>query len=94
MAYVIIEHKIGKWEEFERIFRDDAERRRMLGSKGGKVFRNVRDPENILIAIEWDDVPSATKFAEGLETHEAMEWATAGTWSRVRVVDELFEVDA
>ena len=48
MAYVMIEHKIGKWEEFERIFRDDVERRRMLGSKGGKVFRNVKDPENIL----------------------------------------------
>ena len=39
-------------------------------------------------------VPSATKFAEGLETHEAMVWATSGTWPTVRVVEELFEADA
>ena len=94
MAYVMIEHKIGKWEEFERIFRDDVERRRMLGSKGGKVFRNIKDPENIFIAIEWENAQSAEKFADGLETHEAMEWATSGTLSRVHVVEELFEVDA
>jgi heme-degrading monooxygenase HmoA len=94
MAYVLIQHKIARWSEFEPIFRDDGERRRMLGSKGGKVFRNVDDPENIFVVFEWNDTEGAKKFAEGLETHEAMEWATSGTWSRVYVAEELFEVDA
>jgi heme-degrading monooxygenase HmoA len=94
MAYVLVQHKIGKWSEFEGIFRDDGARRKMLGSKGGKVFRNVKDPENIFVVFEWGDVEGAQKFADGLETHEAMEWATSGIWSHVYVTEELFDVDA
>ena len=94
MTYVLVQHKIGKWSEFESIFKDDAERRKRLGSKGGKLFRNVKDPENLFAVFEWDGVKGAREFAEGLETHEAMEWATSGVWSRVYVVDEIDEVEA
>jgi heme-degrading monooxygenase HmoA len=94
VAYVLVQHKIGKWKEFENIFRGDGERRRMMGSKGGKVFVNVDDPENVFVVFEWKDQKGAKQFAEGLETHEAMKWATSNMWSRVYVVDECFEVDA
>jgi heme-degrading monooxygenase HmoA len=94
MTYVLIEHKVAKWAEFESVFRDDGERRRMLGCKGGRVFRNVDDPDGVFVVLEWNSLEGAKKFVEGMETHEAMEWATAGTRSRVHVVDELFEVDA
>lgn len=94
MTYVLVQHKIGKWSEFESIFKDDAERRRRLGSKGGKLLRNVNDPQNLFVVFEWDDVEGAKKFAEGLETHEAMEWATSGIWSRVYVAEEVYEVEA
>ena len=94
MAYVFIEHKIGEWSEFENIFRADAARRRRLGSKGGKVFRSPDDPSNVYIVLEWDDLEGARKFATGLETHEAMEWATSGIWSMVSVVENVIEVDA
>jgi hypothetical protein len=94
MAYVPVQHKIGKWSEFEPIFRGDAEGRKRLGSKGGTLFRNVKDPENLFVVFEWDGVERAKAFAEGLETHEAMEWATSGIWSRVYVADEVFKVEA
>jgi hypothetical protein len=85
MAYVLIQHKIGKWAEFENIFRSDGERRKALGSK---------DPENVFVVFEWKDAEGAKKFADGLETHEAMKWATSGMWSRVYVAEERLEVDA
>ncbi|MCE5254411.1 MAG: hypothetical protein LLG45_09465 [Actinomycetia bacterium] len=94
MAYVLVQHKIGKWSEFEGIFRGDGERRKMLGSKSGKVFRSLDAPDEIFVLFEWDSVEGARKFADGLETHEAMEWATSGVWSRVNVIDEVFEVEA
>jgi heme-degrading monooxygenase HmoA len=94
MAYVLVQHKIGKWEEFENIFKGDGERRRMMGCKGGKVFVNVHDPTNVFVVLEWGDQKGARQFAEGLETHEAMKWATSNMWSRVYVVEESFEVDA
>ncbi len=67
---------------------------KLEATDGSLATQEGGSTDGLLRAIEWDDVPGATKFAEGLETHEAMEWATAGTWSRVRVVEELFEVDA
>lgn len=94
MSYVLVQHKIGKWSEFEGIFRNDGERRRRLGSTGGRVFRSVHAPDEIFVLFEWDSVEGARKFANGLETHEAMEWATSGIWSRVEVVDEVLEVEA
>ena len=94
MAYVLVQHKIGKWSEFERVFRDDAERRKRLGSKGGQVFRSADDPDNVFVVFEWDTVDGAQKFRDGLETHEAMEWATSGISSNVYVTEELFKTEA
>lgn len=94
MAYVFVEHKIGEWSEFEGIFRADEARRRKLGSKGGKVFRSPDDPSMVFVVFEWSDLDGARKFANGLETHEAMEWATSGIWSMVNVVEEMLDVDA
>jgi heme-degrading monooxygenase HmoA len=61
---------------------------------GGTVFRNAKDPENIFVVFEWDSLEHAQKFVDGLETHEAMEWATSGIWSHVYLTEELFKVDA
>jgi hypothetical protein len=94
MAHVLIQHEIGGWEEFENIFRGDADRRRALGCLGGKVFSNTSDPNNVFIALEWKDSKGAKDFADGLGTNEAMKWATSGMWSKVYVVEERFEVEA
>ncbi len=94
MTYVIVQHKIGKWAEFEAIFKSDEERRRTLGSKGGKLFRDNEDPQMLFVVFEWSGAEGAQKFVDSLETHEAMKWATSGIWSRVYVVDEVLEVDA
>lgn len=92
-AYVVVQHKIGKWSEFENIFRSDAERRKALGSKGGKVLRGLEDPQSVFVLFEWEDAEGAQKFVNGLETHEAMEWATSGIWSRTYVADEVFDIE-
>jgi hypothetical protein len=94
MAHVLIQHKVGVWEEFENIFRGDGDRRRALGCLGGKVFSNTSDPSNVFIFLEWKDAKGAKEFAGGLGTREAMKWATSGMWSQVYVVEERFEVDA
>jgi hypothetical protein len=94
MVHVIVQHKIGTWEQFDTIFRDDAERRKRLGSMGGKLFRSMDDPQSLFTVFEWADAKGAREFAEGLETHEAMEWATSGIWSKVCVVEEVYGVEA
>jgi len=54
----------------------------------------VDDPQYIFVVFQGSDSENAKKFRDGLETHEAMEWATSGIWSRVHVSEEVLRVDA
>jgi heme-degrading monooxygenase HmoA len=94
MAYILVQHKIGKWAEFEAIFKDEETRRRMLGSKSGAVFRSVDDPQSIFSIHEWDSLEGAKKFVDGLETHEAMEWASSGISSQVYIIEKVLGTEA
>ena len=55
-AYVLVQHKIGKWSEFERIFVADGVRRKALGCIGGEVFRNVDADDELFVLFKWDSV--------------------------------------
>ncbi len=94
MPYVLIQHQVKDYSMFEEVFLDDGERRRRSGCKGGRLFRNVDDPGNLMALFEWDDVERAKQFAEGLELHEAVEWATAGTTYTATVLEDALEVEA
>jgi hypothetical protein len=94
MSYVLIQHQVNRYPDFESVFLDDGERRKRMGSKGGRVFRNSDDPSNIIVLLEWDDAAKAKVFAEGLELHEAMQWATSGTTSKVTVVEDILDVES
>jgi hypothetical protein len=94
MAHVLIHHTVKDYATFEKVFIDDAERRRRLGSMGGQVFRDAADPQKILILFEWDDAGKAKQFAGGFELREAMEWATSGTTSKVSVLEDVLETEA
>lgn len=95
MAYVMIRHAVTRYEDFEEVFKNDAERRRRFGSKGGTVFRCIDKPDEVFIVLEWEDSKGAKEFAENWETQEAMEWATAGACKpAVWVVDDVLKADA
>ena len=67
MAYVLIEHRVGDFEIFKKVYLDDAGRRGRLGSRGGLVFRVADDPDNVIVMLEWDSVERARDFAGSLE---------------------------
>jgi hypothetical protein len=75
-------------------FDEDAERRRLSGSKGGRVFRSTANPNEVVALFEWDAVERARAFAASYELRVAVEWATAvGEWSAT-TLEEVEQVDA
>lgn len=86
MVYVVIEHKVENWSDFERLFKRDSDRRRTLGGRGAKVFRPADDPRMALIVFEWTGPDSARKFAA--------EWEATLPGSRVWVAESVLELEA
>jgi heme-degrading monooxygenase HmoA len=92
MAFVLIEHLVGDFETFKKVYLDDGDRRRMSGSKGGKVYRAANDPKSIIILLEWDDAERAREWAESLELNQAMQWSTSNVATpRVIVLEHVMD---
>lgn len=95
MALLIIEHTVGDYETFEKVFLDDQERRRRSGSKGARVHRNADNPNNVYVVIEFATAQQARTHAEGLELHEAIKWATGNvSMPSFVVLEPAMETDA
>jgi len=92
MAFVLIEHRVGDFDQFRRVFQDDEERRARMGCRGGVVYRVADDPGNVIVVLEWDTLEAARDFAGSLELEEAMEWAGSDIATpRVTVLDVALE---
>jgi heme-degrading monooxygenase HmoA len=94
MPRVLIQHQVKDYSIFERVFLEDGERRRRSGSKGGSLFRNSEDPDNLVALFEWDDVERARTFANSYELSEAVKWAGDATPPRVTVLEDVLDVGA
>jgi len=92
VAFVLIEHRVGDFGKFKKVYLDDAGRRERLGSKGAVVYRVADDPGNVIVLIEWETVEQARDFAGSLELEEAVEWAGSDiTTPRVTVLETALE---
>jgi heme-degrading monooxygenase HmoA len=92
---VLIEHEVADWETFKSVYMDDLERRRRGGSKGGWVYRTVKEPNKLVVLLEWDNVEKAHEFADSLELEEAMQWSTSNVATpRVSVLESVLDTEA
>lgn len=95
MALLVIEHVVGDYETFAGIFTEDRERRRRCGCRGARVCRVVDDPNDVRVVLGFDTAEHAREHAEGLESHEAIKWATGNaSMPRFVVVEQAMETDA
>lgn len=93
MPYVLIQHEVTKYEVFEAVYKDDQEFRRRSGSKKGKLFRDLADPNSLVVILEFDSADEANKFANSYELKEAVEWAGSAP-ARAIVLEEILDTDA
>ena len=77
MAYVLQQFRVADYATFKHVYLDDLERRRRLGSQGGRVFHTVGEEHQITVLIEFDSAANAYQFAQSIELQEAVKWATS-----------------
>ncbi len=95
MAFVLQQFTVADFRVFKRVFLDDLERRRRLGSMGARVFHGVSDENEIIVLIEYDSAANAEQFSDSLELREAIKWATGDVVpQKIAVLEQILDTEA
>jgi heme-degrading monooxygenase HmoA len=92
MPYLLVRHKVEDYEKWKPVFNEHSKVRRASGSKGGHLFRNADDPNEIVVLLEWDTVEKARKFAHSKDLQQAMQRAGVTSKPEMYFLDEIEQV--
>jgi heme-degrading monooxygenase HmoA len=72
MPYLLVRQKVTDYEQWKLAFDAHSVTRQANGSRGGQLFRNASDPNEVIMLFEWDVLENARQFAQSEEWHELM----------------------
>ncbi len=75
MPYLLVRHKVADYLKWKPVFDEHGATRQASGSRGGQLFRNGNDPNELVILFEWDDLEKARQFAQSEDLRQAMQRA-------------------
>jgi heme-degrading monooxygenase HmoA len=75
MPYLLIRHKVKDYEQWKSAFDAYSVTRQANGSRGGQLFRNASDANELVVLLEWDVLEKARQFAQSVEWREVMQRA-------------------
>ena len=75
MPYVLVRLKVADYTTWKPMFDEGEMGRRAVGSKGGSVFRNADDPNEVFILMEVADLEQARQAARSEELRQSMQRA-------------------
>ncbi len=75
MAQLFIRHKVTDYGKWKAIFDEHAGKRKAAGSKGGHLFRSEKDPNEVAILFDWEDLGKAHRFADSDDLRQTMKRA-------------------
>ena len=75
MPYLLVRQKVTDYEQWKSAFDAHSLTRQTHGSRGGQLFRNASDPNELVVLLEWDVLEQARQFAQSEELREVMQRA-------------------
>jgi heme-degrading monooxygenase HmoA len=75
MQQTLIRHKVKDYAKWKPVFDEDSATRKAAGEKGGQLFRNKDDQNEIIIMFKWDTMEHARKFFESEDLKKIMKKA-------------------
>jgi hypothetical protein len=75
MPYLLVRHRVTDYEQWKAVFDAHSLTRQANGSRGGQLFRNASDPNELLVLLEWDVLEKARQYAQSEELREVMQRA-------------------
>jgi heme-degrading monooxygenase HmoA len=75
MPYLLVRHKVTDYEKWKSAFDAYSVTRQANGSRGGQLFCNATDPDELVVLLEWHDLERARQFARSEDLREVMQRA-------------------
>ena len=89
MSHTLVRHKVKDFAQWKTVFDEHGSVRRESGSKGGILFRNADDPNEVFILFEWSDLDAARKFAQSEDLRETMKRAGVADTPDIYFIEEV-----
>lgn len=75
MPYLLVRQRVTDYEKWKSAFDAHSLTRQANGSRGGQLFRNASDPNEVIMLLEWDVLETARQFVQSEELREMMQRA-------------------
>jgi hypothetical protein len=75
MPYFLVRQKVKDYAKWKQVFDEHGRVRETAGSKGGFIYRNSDDPNDVFVLLEVNDPQKGREFAKSEELRKAMERA-------------------
>lgn len=72
MTQLVVRHKVADYGKWKTVFDEHDATRKASGCKGYQLVRNVDDPNELIVVMEWDDLKNAREFAGSEDLREIM----------------------
>jgi heme-degrading monooxygenase HmoA len=89
MPYLLIRAAVEDYAKWKPVFDEGSAARKASGSKGGHLFRNADNPNEIVILFEWDDLEKARHFTQSDYLRQAMQRAGITGRPDLYLLDEV-----
>ena len=92
MPYLLVRHKVADYARWKPFFDEHGATRKANGSRGGRLYRNATDPNELVILFEWDDLDKARTFAQSEDLRQIMQRAGVADQPDLYFLEEVEQV--
>ena len=83
MTTMIVRHTVNNYEQWKKVYDDFAPTRKEMGVIGANVRRDASDPNTLIVTHVFNDLDTATSFAQSEKLKSAM--ANSGVAGRPEI---------
>lgn len=92
MAYLLQIVKVEDFDKWKHVFDERAIVRKASGSQGGRLLRNVDNPNEIVMILKWDSIENARKLLASDDLKKAIKRAGVIGEPKFYLLDEVEQV--
>jgi uncharacterized protein (DUF1330 family) len=87
--YYLVRLKVEEYAKWKPVFDEMGATRKAASSKGGYVFRNIDDSNEVVVLLEFEDLGKTRQFAESEDLKQAMQRAGVMDKPEIYFLEEI-----